>query len=28
MISRRKEALDRVAEQSSLLQGLDEDTQF
>ena len=28
MISRRKEALDRVAEQSSLLQGLDEDTRF
>ena len=28
MVSRRKEALDRVAEQSSLLQGLDEETRF
>ena len=28
MVSRRKEALDRVAEQSSLLQGLDEDARF
>ena len=28
MISRRKEALDRVAEQSSLLQGVDEEARF
>ena len=28
MLSRRKEALDRVAEQSSILQGVDEDARF